>query len=224
VIKKIEEIPKRLDIPNIIIAIICHMEGNLHPTFIFNENNEKDREDFEKAFEYLYREVIIPVGGTITGEHGIGKMKSRFLELEHGSAVVEMMHNIKKLIDPNMILNPGMGKGDDLSVPISKVSRRLKNQPDKILGLNCSRCGFCCVTCPSKINHKSEAYSPRGRLSLLNGIVYNEVQLDNPELINDIMHSCTLCGLCAIKCPSGVDTYEIFEKSREILHNPEKKK
>ncbi len=218
-IKKIEEIPQKLNIPNIIAAVVCHiMEGNLHPTFIFNENDEKDRKDFEKALDYLYREVIIPLGGTITGEHGIGKLKTRFLELEHGVEVVDLMHSIKNLIDPNMIMNPGAGKGDKRPIPISNVFRGLKNQSGKILHMNCNRCGLCTVSCPSHLNYKSEAYSPRGRLSLLNGLVHGEINLEESKLINEIMHSCTLCGLCAIKCPSGVDTYRIFEKAREILH------
>lgn len=218
-IKKIEEIPQKLNIPNIIVAVVCHMEGNLHPTFVFNENDEKDRKDFERAFEYLYREIIIPLGGTITGEHGIGKLKTRFLELEHGTEVVDLMHKIKNLIDPNMILNPGSGKGDKRPIPISNVLRGLKNQPGKILYMNCNRCGLCTVTCPSHLNYKSEAFSPRGRLSLLNGLVHGEINLEDSKLINEIMHSCTLCGLCAIKCPSGVDTYRIFEKAREIMHH-----
>ena len=81
------------------------------------------------------------------------------------------------------------------------------------------RCGFCLATCPSRIFYGIEAYSPRGRLSLLNGLVYGDLKLDNIDLINDIFHTCTLCGLCLINCPAGVETHEIFEKLREILHN-----
>ena len=77
-------------------------------------------------------------------------------------------------------------------------------------------CGFCISTCPSRINYKSEAYSPRGRLSILNGLVYNDLKLN--RLINDIFHTCTLCGLCMEKCPAGVETHKIFEKAREIIH------
>jgi len=49
VIKKIEEIPKVIKAKNLLVATICHMEGNLHPTFLFNENDEEDVKDFEKA-------------------------------------------------------------------------------------------------------------------------------------------------------------------------------
>lgn len=218
VMKQFEELTKKLDIPNITTAMLCHMEGNLHPTFIFNENDPKDRADFEKAVDYLYCEIIIPVGGSVTGEHGIGKVKTPYIALEHGDDVVELMHQIKQLFDPKMILNPGVGKGDLEKLDLSEVRRQLKNQPDRILELNCMRCGFCTVTCPSRIHHIIESFSPRGRLSLLNGIVYGDIGLDNFNLINDILNSCTLCGLCAVTCPAGVKTHETFEKARELLH------
>ncbi|MFW9987532.1 MAG: FAD-linked oxidase C-terminal domain-containing protein [Candidatus Odinarchaeota archaeon] len=215
VIKKIEQIPKKINAKNLLVGIICHMEGNLHPTFLFNENNEEDVKDFEKAIDYLYREIIIPVGGTITGEHGIGKIKTPYLKLEHDEQVIELMMQIKKLFDPNMILNPGIGKGDTRVLIKKKATRTLKKQNDKLLELKCMRCGFC-ISCPSRIEYKIETYSPRGRLNLLNGLVYGDLKLN--DLIIKVLHTCTLCGLCQIKCPAGVNTIEIFEKAREIIH------
>ena len=215
VIKKIEALPKSIHAKNLLVAIICHMEGNLHPTFLFNENDENDVKDFEKAIEYLYKEIIIPAGGTLTGEHGIGKIKSPYLELEHGSDVIDLMTQIKRLFDPNMILNPGIGKGDTRPLNITNQLRTLENQSENILELKCMRCGFC-ISCPSRINFNLETYSPRGRLSLLNGLVHGDLELS--DFIIEVLHTCTLCGLCQIKCPAGVNTIEIFEKAREIIH------
>ncbi|MFX1364502.1 MAG: FAD-linked oxidase C-terminal domain-containing protein [Promethearchaeota archaeon] len=215
VIKKIEEIPKKVNAKNLLVAIICHMEGNLHPTFLFNENDEQDVKDFENAVDYLYKEIIIPVGGTITGEHGIGKVKTPYLKLEHDANLIDLMAQIKKLFDPNMILNPGIGKGDTRILNSKKINRTLETQKDKILELKCMRCGFC-ISCPSRIEYQLETYSPRGRLSLLNGLVYGDLKLN--DLIIKVLHTCTLCGLCQIKCPAGVNTTEIFEKAREIIH------
>jgi len=216
VVKKIWKIPDQINAKNLRVTVICHMEGNLHPTFLFNENNEKEVEEFDQAIDYLYRKIIIPIGGTLTGEHGIGKIKSPYLELEHGENAVKLMNNIKKLFDPNNILNPGSGKGGSIEIEKKKGFRRLKNQPNKILRLNCMRCGFCIVTCPSKIHYLHEACSPRGRLSILNGLVHGELDLN--ILINEIFHKCTLCGDCLVKCPAGVNTNYIFEKTREIIH------
>ncbi len=220
IIKKIEEIPEKVNAKNLLVAIICHMEGNLHPTFLFNENDEQDVKDFEKAIDYLYRQIIIPAGGTLTGEHGIGKIKTPFLELEHDSEVVDLMVKIKKFFDPNMILNPGIGKGDPRSLNTKNHSRTLIKQSDKILELKCMRCGFC-ISCPSRTNYILETYSPRGRLSLLNGLVHGELELN--DLIIEVLQTCTLCGLCQTMCPAGVNTTEIFEKAREIIHRKPKK-
>ncbi len=220
VIKKIEEIPHKIKAKNLLVAIICHMEGNLHPTFLFNENDEEDVKDFEKAIDYLYKEIIMPVGGTLTGEHGIGKIKTPYLKLEFSPGVIDLMSRIKELFDPNMILNPGIGKGDLVYLKKNRRVRTLKNQTGQILEMKCMRCGFC-ISCPSKIDYMIEAYSPRGRLSILNGLVYGELELN--DLINNILHTCSLCGLCQTKCPAGVKTIEIFEKAREIIHKEVKK-
>jgi glycolate oxidase len=221
VVKKIEEIPHILGAKNLLVATICHMEGNLHPTFLFNENDEEDVKDFEKAVDYLYKEIIIPAGGTVTGEHGIGKVKTEFLELEHGSPVINLMSNIKELFDPNRILNPGIGKGENLPLKKLDHQRILMNSSDKLLELKCMRCGFCITTCPSKLHYSIEPYSPRGRLSILNGLVHGELQLT--EFISDILHTCSLCAQCDTSCPAGISTSEIFEKAREIIHQPGKK-
>ncbi len=220
VIKKIENIPKKINAKNLLVAIICHMEGNLHPTFLFNENDEQDVKDFKKAIDYLYKEIIIPAGGSITGEHGIGKIKTPYLELEYNSNVIELMSQIKKFYDPNMILNPGIGKGDLREIHSPNISRSLKEQSNGILELKCMRCGFC-ITCPSRLIYSLETYSPRGRLCLLNGLVHGDLELT--DLIIDVFHACTLCGLCQTKCPAGVNTIEIFEKAREIIHEGSEK-
>lgn len=216
VVKHIERIPEEINLKRVKIATFGHMEGNLHPTFLFNENDLNDLDEFEKATSYLYENIIIPIGGTVTGEHGIGKIKTKFLKGEQGEEVIKVMKLIKNLFDPQNILNPGTGKGSSEIFNKVQTLRKLKNQDNKILELNCMRCGFCKETCPSKLHYKIEAYSPRGRLNILNGLVHGD--LKPSQIINDIFHACTLCGACYIECPAGVLTYEIFEKTRKILH------
>ncbi len=217
IIKKIENIPEKINAKNLKVAISSHMEGNLHPKFMFNENNPDDLEEFKHAMEYLYLKVIIPSGGSITGEHGIGKVKGEFLNIKLKNNIIKLMEKIKRIFDPTQILNPGIGKGDKRKLILRRDARILKNYKGAILKLNCMRCGFCVKHCPSWILHNTETYSPRGRLSILNGLVYGDLELNNN--IYDIFHSCTLCGLCVEKCPSKVDTLSIFEKLREILHS-----
>ncbi|MHA1704484.1 MAG: FAD-linked oxidase C-terminal domain-containing protein [Promethearchaeota archaeon] len=218
VVEKISKIPESIGSNRIMVATFGHLDGNIHPTFLFNENDPKDVADFEKAMDFLYKKIILPARGSVTGEHGIGRIKSSYIELEHGKEVVKIMNDLKKTLDPNMILNPGVGKGGNKVVIAKRTFRTLINLPNKTLKLNCIRCGFCNSECPSRINYKYEAFTPRGRLSLLNGIIFGEIKLENSGLINKIFHTCILCGNCQVTCPAGVPIIYIFEKIRELLH------
>ena len=81
-------------------------DGNLHPTCLTDERNHDEIHRAEKAFEEIYAEAI-KMGGTITGEHGTGLAKKKFLERQTGSAAIDMMRKLKATLDPNGVLNPG---------------------------------------------------------------------------------------------------------------------
>jgi len=81
-------------------------DGNLHPTCLTDERNHEEILRAEKAFEEIF-DAAIGMGGTITGEHGTGLTKRRFLERQVGSPAIAMMQEIKRAIDPNGVLNPG---------------------------------------------------------------------------------------------------------------------
>lgn len=81
-------------------------DGNLHPTCLTDERDKDEIKRAHKAFDLIFDEAI-RLGGTITGEHGTGLSKKSFLEKVAGSEGIEFMKNIKSVIDPNNILNPG---------------------------------------------------------------------------------------------------------------------
>ncbi|MCX8056603.1 MAG: FAD-binding protein [Ignavibacteria bacterium] len=81
-------------------------DGNLHPTCLTDEGNSTELHKAEKTFERIFN-TAIKLGGTITGEHGVGLAKKNFLELQIGSAGLEFMKKIKSVWDPNNVLNPG---------------------------------------------------------------------------------------------------------------------
>jgi len=92
---------------NLRIGIFGHMgDGNLHPTFLTNEKDEAEMRRVELAFAEIVTETVRR-GGTITGEHGVGLAKKKFLPESVGGLNVEIMRNLKRLFDPNLILNPG---------------------------------------------------------------------------------------------------------------------
>ncbi len=81
-------------------------DGNLHPTCLTDERDTAEIHRAEQAFEEIFEEAV-KMGGTITGEHGTGLSKRRFLEKLTPPPAVEMMRRIKESIDPNSVLNPG---------------------------------------------------------------------------------------------------------------------
>ncbi|WP_413307448.1 glycolate oxidase subunit GlcD [Bacillus sp. 1P10SD] len=81
-------------------------DGNLHPTCPTDARNHEEMERVEKAFAEIF-EKAIELGGTITGEHGVGIMKAPYLELKLGKAGISAMKSVKDALDPNNIMNPG---------------------------------------------------------------------------------------------------------------------
>ena len=81
-------------------------DGNLHPTCLTDERDHDEIHRVEKAFEEIFL-AAVNLGGTITGEHGIGLSKKKFLEKVSGPAGMEVMRKIKGVLDPNNILNAG---------------------------------------------------------------------------------------------------------------------
>ena len=81
-------------------------DGNLHPTFLTDERNADEMHRVEQAFKEIFDEAI-RLGGTITGEHGIGVAKKAFLPKFAGDAQMRVMRELRKALDPAGILNPG---------------------------------------------------------------------------------------------------------------------
>ena len=80
-------------------------DGNLHPTCLTDSRDEQEMKRVEKAFEEIFQ-AAIDLGGTITGEHGVGEMKSPYLEWKIGPEGIELMSAIKQAVDPHNICNP----------------------------------------------------------------------------------------------------------------------
>ncbi|MFP7287415.1 FAD-linked oxidase C-terminal domain-containing protein [Shouchella clausii] len=81
-------------------------DGNLHPNIIADARDHEEMERVEKAVADIFT-AAVELGGTLSGEHGIGTMKAPFMEMELGKAGLDMMKRIKTSWDPNNILNPG---------------------------------------------------------------------------------------------------------------------
>lgn len=81
-------------------------DGNVHYSVLVDPDDEEMVETGEELYDSVVRRAI-EMGGTATGEHGVGMGKRQYLELEHGSVGVDLMRRVKRAFDPNDILNPG---------------------------------------------------------------------------------------------------------------------
>ncbi|MBT2766024.1 FAD-linked oxidase C-terminal domain-containing protein [Paenibacillus sp. ISL-20] len=103
-VRRINEIAQKY---NVTIATFGHAgDGNLHPTATTDARDAEEIHRVEQAFEEIFA-AALELGGTITGEHGVGVVKAPFLEWKIGASGVEVMKGIKKAFDPDNILNPG---------------------------------------------------------------------------------------------------------------------
>ncbi len=103
-VASVQEIAKR---HNVKVGTFGHMgDGNLHPTFLTDERNKEEIHRVELALKEV-AECAVKLGGTITGEHGVGLAKKPFLPDALGTIAIDVMRQIKKSFDPTGILNPG---------------------------------------------------------------------------------------------------------------------
>ncbi len=99
----LNDIAKRFDLT---IGTFGHAgDGNLHPTILTDKRNKEEWERVEKGVDAIFEEAL-KLGGTLSGEHGIGLAKSKYLEKETTRATIEYSRKMKAALDPKGILNP----------------------------------------------------------------------------------------------------------------------
>ena len=103
-IKKVIEIAERNRVQ---IAVLAHAgDGNLHPLVLCDQRDKEEMARVEKAMDEIV-DYALSVGGTLSGEHGIGIAKSKYLPRQLSETTLKMMRAVKQTFDPQAILNPG---------------------------------------------------------------------------------------------------------------------
>lgn len=102
--RRLKEIKERYDVD---LVVFGHAgDGNLHPNIIADQRDAEEMKRVEQAVEAIFK-AAVDLGGTLSGEHGIGVMKAPFMEMELGQVGIDMMKRVKQAWDPLNILNPG---------------------------------------------------------------------------------------------------------------------
>ena len=92
---------------NLTIGTFGHMgDGNLHPTFLTDERDQAEMSKVHQALDLIVTKTL-SLGGTITGEHGIGLAKKQWLPQQLDASSLDLMRQLKQTLDPHNLLNPG---------------------------------------------------------------------------------------------------------------------
>ncbi|WP_053152089.1 FAD-binding and (Fe-S)-binding domain-containing protein [Pseudomonas sp. Pf153] len=188
------------------------LEGNLHFVFTQGFNSAEEVARYQAFMDDVAQLVAVEFGGSLKAEHGTGRNMAPFVELEWGSDAYQLMWQLKRLLDPNGILNPDVVLSEDPQIHL----KHLKPLPaaDEIVD-KCIECGFCEPVCPSK----DLTLSPRQRI-----VIWRDIQakkrtgVDTAELETAYQYqgidTCAATGLCAQRCPVGINTGELVKKLR----------
>ncbi|WP_369302490.1 FAD-binding and (Fe-S)-binding domain-containing protein [Pseudomonas sp. N2-5-1-1] len=188
------------------------LEGNLHFVFTQGFNSTEEIARYQGFMDDVAQLVAVEFGGSLKAEHGTGRNMAPFVELEWGSDAYQLMWQLKRLLDPNGILNPDVVLSQDPHIHL----KHLKPLPaaDEIVD-KCIECGFCEPVCPSK----GLTLSPRQRI-----VIWRDIQAkkragaDTTELEAAYHYqgidTCAATGLCAQRCPVGINTGDLVKKLR----------
>jgi D-lactate dehydrogenase len=195
-------------------------DGNLH--FVISQPFADDAGI--KQYEAFINDVVaMTVGkydGALKAEHGTGRNMAPFLETEWGTHAVEIMTELKRLIDPKQLLNPGVIVNHDHEVHLKNIkpTPQIEDVVDR-----CIECGFCETWCPSR----DLSMTPRRRIStwreisLLQAGDFTERETARALLRDyqfESVDTCAVDGLCALGCPVNIDTGDLTRHFRKEKH------
>jgi len=192
------------------------LEGNLHFVFAQSFESEQEVQRYDSLMQQLSALIVGKYQGSLKAEHGTGRNMAPFVRLEWGDSAYQLMRQVKQLLDPTAILNPGVLINDDPAAHL----KHLKPMPkvdDKVD--TCIECGFCEKVCPSN----GLTLTPRQRIGLLRRMqdpalpAASRQQLQQQYQYQGV-DSCATTGLCALKCPVSINTGDLMRQLKAAKH------
>jgi len=219
----------------IIIATHMHAgDGNVHVNIPVHSNDYLMMREADECAEQAMKEAI-RLGGVVSGEHGIGLTKLKFID----QAVLDQYGEYKKLNDPDNLFNPG--KLDSkfplfrIYTPSFNLLEReaiiLKSTELEKLSLaisSCVRCGKCKSVCNTNFPKGTMMYNPRNKILavglITEAVLFSAQTLDMKSFkafknLRDISDYCTVCHKCQAPCPVKIDFGEVsLTMRKELVH------
>lgn len=200
--------------------------GELHTRPVFDLKTPEGLRLFRSVAEDVAH-LVKKYNGSLSGEHGDGRLRGEFIPLMVGPECYALMRGIKKMFDPDGIFNPGkiidtppmdtaLRHSPDLPTPAYDTIQDFSPTGGVLRAAEqCSGAGVCRKShlaggtmCPSYMATRSEHHSTRGRANILRHALTHPRNALNPfdnEEIKDVMDLCLSCKACKSECPANVD-------------------
>ncbi len=188
-------------------------DGNLHFMLTERFDSPTSMARYE-AFTQDMVDLVLGLSGTLKAEHGTGRIMAAFVERQYGPVLTGVMREIKALVDPQGLLNPGVLLSDDPRAYLQdlKPTPTVEAEVDR-----CVECGFCEPVCPSR----SLTLTPRQRIVLRREMASARdrgdlalVQQLEADYDYDGVQTCAVDGMCATACPVLINTGDLVRRLR----------
>ena len=197
-------------------AVFGHAkDGNLH--FLINQafNTDSDIAHYARFMQAMVKVVSDKYDGALKAEHGTGRNMVPFVGTEWGEEAYGIMRDLKMLLDPENMLNPGVVINPDPQAHVTHVKSMASVAPEVD---KCIECGFCESKCPSR----RLTLTPRQRIVVQREIsrlkALGSVSPELDSVIDDFTYAgidtCAADGLCATACPVGINTGDFIKQLR----------
>ncbi|MGV3526342.1 MAG: FAD-binding and (Fe-S)-binding domain-containing protein [Candidatus Sericytochromatia bacterium] len=188
-------------------------DGNLH--FVLTPSFQTAAETVRYA-DFMAELVSLVLGfeGALKAEHGTGRNMAPFVEAEWGGTALKLMQRLKRAVDPDFLLNPGVILNPDPEAHIQHLKRLPSIDPEVD---RCTECGFCEPVCPSR----RVTLTPRQRIVLRRERARLQASGQQDTLLQlerDYQYAgldtCAADSLCSLACPIGIDTGALVKRLR----------
>lgn len=212
-------------------------DGELHVRPYLDLSSAEDVQKMQSLAAEAF-ELAWSLGGTISGEHADGLLRTAFIRRQYGDAYYELLGGIKHAFDPRELMNPGKLISDDPDVMVKhfrasnpvlteRLQTNLLFERDEFRYEieQCNGCGVCISTqagarlCPVHRALNEELACSRAKANLLRAWITGK--LDHAAFESDefkrILGLCVNCKMCSVQCPSGVDVSKLIMEARSEL-------
>ena len=220
------------------ISMYAHASvGTIHVRPLLNLKEQKDIDLIETLTDFVFA-LVKKYGGSLSSEHGDGRIRSPYLEKFFGKQVYEAFGQVKKLFDPAGVLNPGiivepgpviqsLRYGTDYKMPTEPTLYHYREDGsfagavEMCVGIGACRQNLDAVMCPSYRLTRDEEHSTRGRANALRLAMTGQLGPDamTSERLAEVLELCLSCKSCKSECPSNVDITRLKSEVMQKYHD-----